>query len=384
MIQRTLKIDLPARQSAFLWGPRKTGKSTYLKDCFPDGFYIDFLKTDILFEYMKAPSLLRERLNAGENDPRLKKPVILDEVQKIPGILDEVHWLIENKRLHFILCGSSACKLKRDHANLLGGRAWRFEMFPLTYGEIKDFDLLTALNAGLVPSHYLSPNPKRSLQSYIHDYLNEEIRAEGLTRNIPAFARFLDAIGYSNGELINYANIARDCGVDAKTVREYFLILEDTLLGRSVMPFSKTKNRQLITRSPKFYLFDVGVAGTLAKRTVGEEKGASFGAAFEHFIIMELFAHRSYSEKDHDIRFWRTSTGLEVDFVLGQGEVAIEVKGTSRVDSTDFRGLKAFHEDYHPRQSIVVCNEKEPRKTGFIDVMPWKYFLEKLYAGKIL
>jgi len=229
-IKRILNIDLPPRQSAFLWGPRKTGKSTYLKERFPHSLVYDFLQTDLFLEFSKQPSLLRERLLAKGNDV-LNYPVILDEVQKVPQILDEVHWLIENKGLRFILCGSSARKLKRGKANLLGGRAWRYEMFPLVTAELENLNLLRVLNRGMMPDHYLQESYKKALRAYTQDYLKEEVFDEGLTRNIPAFARFFDAMGYSHGELTNYSNIARECGVDSKTVKEYYQILVDTPLG---------------------------------------------------------------------------------------------------------------------------------------------------------
>lgn len=383
IIHRTLKIDLPMRQSAFLWGPRKTGKSTFLKDSFPDSIYLDFLQTDQVLDFMKRPALLREQLLAT-NPAMLRQPVILDEVQKIPQLLDEVHWLIENKGLRFILCGSSARKLKRGKANLLGGRAWRYEMYPLTWAECDPFDLVRALNHGLIPDHYLRDEYRKSIEGYIRDYLKEEILAEGLTRNMPAFARFLDAVGHSHGELINYANIARDCGVDAKTVKEYYQILSDTLLGRMVEPFHKRKSRQVITAAAKFYLFDVGVAGALIRRRVSEDRGEVFGKAFEHFIFMELAAHASYRELNYDIHFWRTKTGLEVDFILGDGEAAIEVKGGNRIDSKDLKPMRAFMEEHHPAKAIVVCNEKKERLADNIHIIPWRRFLEALWEGKII
>jgi predicted AAA+ superfamily ATPase len=321
-IKRILNIDLPPRQSAFLWGPRKTGKSTYLKAMFPRSLVYDFLDTDLFLELSKRPSLLREQILA-RNEVLLKFPVILDEVQKIPQILDEVHWLIENKGLRFILCGSSARKLRRGKANLLGGRAWRYEMFPFVTAELENLNLLRALNHGMIPIHYLQEDYKKSLRAYTRDYLKEEVFAEGLTRNIPAFSRFFDAMGYSHGELTNYSNIARECGVDSKTVREYYQILVDTLLGTMVEPFKRRQDRQVITRAPKFYLFDVGVAGAITKRHLEEQKGEFFGKAFEHLIFMEIVAHSSYNELDYEIHFWRTKSGLEVDFVLGKGEVAI-------------------------------------------------------------
>ncbi|MFH1946036.1 MAG: DUF4143 domain-containing protein, partial [Acidobacteriota bacterium] len=322
-VKRILDIDLPPKQSAFLWGPRKIGKSFYLKDTFPDSLLFDFLKTDLVLEFTKRPSLLREQILA-KSENLLKFPIILDEVQKVPPIMDEVHWLIENKGLSFILCGSSARKLKRGKANLLGGRAWRYEMFPLVTRELGDVDLLRILNQGMIPDHYLQDHYQKSLRGYIRDYLKEEVFDEGLTRNIPAFARFFDAVGYSHGELINYSNIARDCGVDAKTVKEYYQILIDTLLGRMVEPFKRKQSRQIITKAPKFYLFDVGVAGNMVKRHLLEEKGELFGKAFEHFIFTELAAHSSYSDLHYTINFWRTRSGQEVDFILDEGRIAVE------------------------------------------------------------
>jgi len=384
-ISRMLDMRLPRKQSAFLWGARKTGKTTYLKERFPNSVVYDFLKTDLFFEFSKNPSLLRERLLA-KDEAALKEPVILDEVQKVPQVLDEVHWLIENKGLRFVLCGSSARKLKKGHANLLGGRAWRYELFPLVSQEIGAFNLLRVLNHGLIPLHYLQNDEdcKKSLEAYVQDYLREEVFAEGLTRNIPAFSRFFDAFGYSHGEITNYCNIARDCGVDSKTVKGYYQILVDTLLAIRVEPFKKRQSRQVITKASKYYMFDVGVAGYLTKRHLAEQKGAEFGKAFEHFLLMEMVAYRSYAGKDFAINFWRTKSGLEADFVLGMGEVAIEIKGAARVDKKDMNGLEAFTQACFPKRSIIVCNEKEKRRRGKIEILPWEIFLHELWDGKIL
>jgi predicted AAA+ superfamily ATPase len=382
-IRRILKVDLPKRQSAFLWGPRKTGKSTYLKEAFPHSLSYDFLKTDLALEFIKRPSLLREQILA-KSEAVLKFPIILDEVQKVPQVLDEVHWLIENKGLSFILCGSSARKLKRGKANLLGGRAWRYEMFPLVSAELKNVNLLRALNRGMIPDHYLRDDYKKSLEGYVSDYLKEEVFAEGLTRNIPAFARFFDAMGYSHGELTSFSNIARDCGVDAKTVKEYYQILVDTLLGRMVEPFKRRRSRQIITKASKFYLFDVGVAGAITKRQISEERGELFGRAFEHFIFTEIAAHSSYKALGYEINYWRTKSGLEVDFVLGDGEVAIEVKGKSLVDNKDLRPLIVFREEYPTKKALMVCNEKEERVVDQVRILPWRRFLEDLWDGRII
>lgn len=379
---RILDIKLPRKQSAFLWGARKTGKSTFLKERFPDSVRIDFLDTREFLEFSKRPYLLRERLLALPKTD-LVRPIILDEVQKVPQILDEVHGLIENQALSFVLCGSSARKLKANHANLLGGRAWRYEMFPLVSKEIGNIDLSKALNRGTIPAHYLQDEYQKSLSAYVNDYLKEEVFAEGLVRNIPAFSRFFEAAGYSHGELLNYANIARDCGVDAKTVKQYYEILADTLLGTFVPPFHKRQSRRVLTQTSKFYLFDVGIAGAVIKRTIPDLKGEMFGKAFEHFIFTELNAQRSYSGSNHDICYWRTKTGLEVDFILG-GKVAVEVKGSDRVDSSDLKPMKAFMEEYRPARAIIVCQETARRVSAGISIIPWRDFLKDLWAGKII
>jgi predicted AAA+ superfamily ATPase len=249
---------------------------------------------------------------------------------------------------------------------------------------VKDLKLLKVLNQGMIPAHYLQDNYIKSLRAYVQDYLKEEVFDEGLTRNIPAFSRFFDAMGYSHGELTNYSNIARDCGVDAKTVKEYYLILVDTLLGKMISPFKKRQERQVISKASKFYLFDVGVAGAITRRRLENEKGELFGKALEHFIFMEITAQSSYHDLNYDINFWRTKSGQEVDFVLGNGEVAIEVKGSSRVDNRDIRSLNTFTEKYSPRMSLVVCNEREERLHGRIRIMPWKIFLRDLWQGKII
>jgi uncharacterized protein len=380
---RRLHFTLPPGQSAFLWGARKTGKSTWLRAHFPESIYYDFLQTDVMLEMSSHPSALRQQLLAKDL-ALLKGPIILDEVQKAPAVLDEVQWLIETQKLNFVLCGSSARKLKRGQGNLLGGRAWRFEMYPLSWTEIPDFALLPALNHGLLPAHYLQPHYRRSLRAYVEDYLKEEVFAEGLTRNVGAFSRFFEAVGYSHGELVNYSNIARDSGVDSKTVKEYYQILVDTLLGSFVEPFKRRQGRQVITKASKFYLFDVGIAGILARREIPEPKGEAFGKAFEHFIHMELRAHRSYSELEYDIQFWRTKSGHEVDFILGGGDVVIEAKGTGRVGARDLHGLSAFMEEFEPRHALVVCNEKSERLLDKIRIVPWQLFLERLWDGEYI
>ncbi len=276
---RTLDIDLPPDRSAFLWGARQTGKSTWLRHRFPDSPYFDLLDSEIRMRLTARPRRLGEMLNRSRLGTAVT-PVIVDEIQKVPGLLDEVHRLIETRRLSFILCGSSARKLRRAGVNLLGGRAWRFEMFPLTSAEIPDFDLLTAMRSGLLPGVYNTRHPHRSLAAYVRDYLAHEVVAEGLARDTPAFLRFFEALRFSHGELLNYASIARDCGVGAKTIRTYFEILRDTLVGYLIYPFHRRAGRQTISAAPRFYLLDVGIAGHVCRRRIEDTAGSEFGRAF--------------------------------------------------------------------------------------------------------
>ena len=382
--RRELVLDLPARQSAFLWGPRKTGKSTLLAERFPGSARFDLLETRTALDFTREPWLFTERVLALDGSRR-GRPIVVDEVQKAPALLDEVHRLIEQHGLAFVLCGSSARKLKRGGANLLGGRAWRFGLHPLAWPEVPELDLLRALNRGLVPQHYDAAHHRRALAGYVDDYLKEEVFAEGLIRNASAFARFFDALGFCHGQVLNFSNVARDCGVDAKTVREYFQILVDTLLGEFLEPFGRRRSRAVLVRAPKFYLFDVGVAGYLSGRRLDRAAGPAFGQALEHYVLMELLAFRSYRERDVPIRYWRTKSGLEVDFVLGrEAEVAIEVKGTSRVRPEDMKGIRAFREEHGPRQAIVVSNDTAPRRAGDIDVLPWRVFLDRLWGNELI
>ena len=378
MYQRLQKLAGRGKESCFLWGARQTGKSTLLKSLFPSSPYYDLLLSDEFERFNRHPKIFREELLA---DPTVKKfPIIVDEVQKVPILLDEIQWLIVNHGLQFILCGSSARKLKRGHGNLLGGRAIRYELFPLVYREIPNFNLLHALNFGFLPRHYRQANPSRLIKSYVGDYLKEEIAAEALTRNIPAFGRFLEASAFSNGEIVNYHNIASECGVSAPTVKEYFQILEDTLIGRFVPSFQKRPKRRVIL-APKFYFFDVGLANCLLKRGKIVDRSETFGKAFEHFISQEIFAYRHYSGKDYAISYWRTASQLEVDFILGDHELAIEVKGTHETQHNHLKGLRAFQEEYKVKRSIVVSLDPKIRKTNGIWIYPWKDFLEELWSG---
>jgi len=374
---RLLNIELPPKRSAFLWGPRKTGKTYWINRHFPDSILIDLLKTDLFADYASHPSLLRERYQEH------KGLIVIDEIQIVPDLLNEIHWLIENTDVSFLMTGSSARKLRRGHANLLAGRAWRYTMAPLSWAEIESFDLEQIIISGLLPPHFLSPDPIQDLRSYVADYLKEEIATEAVTQNIPAFAEFLRVAALTSGELLNYTNVGRETGVSAKVVRNYFQILEDTLLGFRVSPWRKVKNRRLI-ETEKFYLFDVGLANYLARRMpkVGTPE---FGHSFEHYILMELKAYQAYRNPELDIRYWRTSTGFEVDFILGDMNVAIEVKGTQKIHSGHARGLKALLEEHLVERAIIVSLEKESKRMeSRLEVLPWQLFLEELWSGEFV
>ncbi len=381
-LRRILQIDLAGHNAAFLWGPRKVGKTTLLRQQFPEARRYDLLDSELRTRLLLRPSLLREEVEAER--PKL---VVIDEVQRVPALLDEVQALLERTRTKIILCGSSARKLRRGAANLLGGRAWRFELFPLTTAELEGSDrvaLVRMLNHGRLPQHWLSPRPERSLRGYVLDYLAEEIQAEALTRNVPAFGRFLDAVAATHGQLLNYANVARDCGVSAKTVREYYQVLDDTLLGHRLPPWRKARSRRLI-ETEKYYLFDVGVVRALTGMRRLEPGTEEFGRAFEHLLIEEIRAYLSYREKDLPMYFWRTSTGYEVDLVLGALDLAVEFRARAGVDARDTRGLRALGEDQRVRRALVVSLDERPRKLeGGIEVWPWAEFCEALWADRLL
>jgi predicted AAA+ superfamily ATPase len=375
IVHRLLDLDLKPGRSAFLWGPRRVGKSFWIREHFLPGRrarYIDLLRTDVFAEYATRPALLRERWDGTLT--------VIDEIQRVPALLDEVHWLIENRRASFLLTGSSARKLRRGHANLLAGRAGRRELGPLSCLETTGFDLERVMISGLLPPHFLSESPEDDLRAYVADYLREEIAAEAALRNIPAFAEFLRVAAIGNGELLDFTNIGREAGVSAKVVRSYYEILEDTLLGFRLPPWTRVRNRRTI-RTEKFYFFDVGVANHLARRRP-LPGSAEFGKSFEHCILLELANYRRYRRPDLEIRFWRTASGYEVDFVLDDMRAAVEVKSGARVHEGDLRGLRALAQEHKVRRKVLVCQEREPRRVGDIEILPWRTFVEQLHAGE--
>jgi predicted AAA+ superfamily ATPase len=379
MYSRLLKLEEIENDSLFLWGARQVGKSTLLETLFSEAPYYDLLKSEEFERLFRRPSLLREELMEYD----IRQPVIIDEIQKIPQLLDEVHWLMTNRNIRFILCGSSARKLMRSGANLLGGRALRTVMYPLVSAEIPDFDLMRAINNGMIPRHYTIENPQRRLQAYIGDYLNEEIRAEALSRNLTSFARFLEIAARSNGEMIVYNNIAQDCGISAHTVKEYFSILEQTMIGYLIPGFLSTTKRRAIL-AHKFYYFDVGIANYLLKRKNIEQGTDTFGHVLEHLLMQEIIAYLGYNFSDEKLSYWRTSSGYEVDCIIGQGRVAIEIKSSNEIQSRHTKGLKAFQEEYPQSRAIVVSMDKYRRNLNNIEIIPVTEFLADLWNGKII
>ena len=383
MFDRSLVLPQPGSETFFLWGPRQAGKSTLLRGCYPDAYWVDLLNSEVFRRYLDHPEYLRQELAAAA--PLAGRQIVIDEVQKVPALLDEVHWLIENRGLHFALCGSSARKVRRGAANLLGGRAVRYELRGLTAGELgAAFDLSRMLNHGYLPRIYQAARPRRLLDAYIADYLREEVAAEGLVRNLPAFSGFLDAAALSDGEMVNFSNIARECGVSSPTAKAYFEILNDTLLGRWLTAYRKRRKRRVIG-APKFYFADVGVVNRLIRRGELTPGSPLYGKAFENWVFHELSAGIEYQEWDLELTCWRLPSGIEVDFVLGDMEIAVEAKASARITRDHLRGLRTLMEE-HPgvRRRIVVCLEPRARRTDDgIDILPAADFIRRLGQGAL-
>jgi predicted AAA+ superfamily ATPase len=379
MFKRFLNLPKAGVETFFLWGPRQTGKTTLLQATYPDALRIDLLKAEEYRRYLQNPEALRAHFEAGG----LPAQIVIDEIQKVPQLLDEVHWLHEHRGTRFALCGSSARKVKRGHANLLGGRAVRYELHGLTAMEIgKEFELTRILNHGYLPTIYLADSPIRLLNGYVADYLKEEIAAEGLVRNLPTFSEFLNVAALSDAEIVNFSTIARDCGVSSHTIKGYFQILEDTLLGKWLPAYRKRPKRRVIG-APKFYFADVGVVNYLARRGSLQPGSELFGKAFENWVFHELSAHNSYKEKFATLSYWRLASGIEVDFIVNDMEIAIEAKATAKVTSDHLKNLRSLVED-QPRvkQRVLVSLESPSRKTedGILLLPPWD-FCQRLVAG---
>jgi predicted AAA+ superfamily ATPase len=381
MFNRTLRLREPGTETFFLWGPRQTGKTTLLRASYPDALWIDLLKAEQYRRYLQNPELLR-----GELLERASvRQVVIDEVQKVPALLDEAHWLHENRGVRFALCGSSARKVKRGQANLLGGRALRYELHGLTAQEMgQEFDLVRAVNHGYMPTMYQSDRPKRRWNAYVADYLKEEVAAEGLVRHLPVYSEFLNVAALSDTELVNFSTIARDCGVSSHTIQGYFQILEDTLLGRWLPAYTKRPKRRVIG-APKFYFADVGIVNFLARRGEVMPGSELFGKAFENWVFHELCASNAYRDRFARLSYWRLASGIEVDFIINDMEAAIEAKASIRVTADHLRGLRALVQDQPSiKQRTVVCLEAHARRTeDGIRILPAKEFCDRLADGKL-
>ncbi len=379
MISRVLSLEQPLKhRSVFLFGPRQTGKSTFLRTTYPQARFYDLLESDTYRDLSNRPELLRLGRKPGED------LIVIDEIQRIPALLNEVHTMIErNPEVRFIMTGSSARSLRKGGVNLLGGRAHEAHLFPFVSPELGYNHLEQRLNTGSMPSVFTSPRPYADLRSYVGTYLQEEIRAEGLVRSMEAFSRFLDVAALSNGGLINFTEVGSDAGVPPRTVREHFQLLEDTLIGHMLPPFQATVKRKPVATS-KFYLFDVGLAHHLMHRSAVSPGSPEYGQALEHQIFIELKAYLSYHCLDLPLTFWRTHAKFEVDFVI-DGKLAIEVKSAERVHDRNMKGIRALAEEVPLERKILICHERSPWKTeDGIEVIPVDQFLRSLWAHQII
>lgn len=376
-IPRLLDLSAAAgRRSMFLFGPRQTGKTSLVQQALAEARAFSLLDSDLFLTLSRRPAALRELIRPADH------LVVIDEIQKLPELLDEVHLLMEGGHdLRFVMTGSSARKLRRGGVNLLGGRARSRTLHPFVFRELgASFDLRRALDVGLLPPIYLSDEPAEDLGAYAGDYLRHEVAAEGLTRSVPAFSRFLEVAALCNGQLLNYSAIASDAQVPVSTVREYFQILEDTLIAQRLPPWKASRTRKPIV-TPKFYFFDVGVARHLQNRRGLRAGSPEFGDAFEAYLHHELRTYLDYG-RGGELCYWRSKSGFEVDFVL-DNRTAIEVKAKAPVPQRDLRGLMALREEGLLERYVVVSLERLPRVHDGIQILPWQVFLEQLWAREL-
>lgn len=384
-IERVVDINkMLESRSLFLFGPRQTGKSSYIRNQLSEPVLSwTLLDNELYKDLSMRPSLLRNTIKAKGLDSGI---VVLDEIQRLPDLLNEVHMLIEETGLHFLLTGSSARKLRRKGVNLLGGRAGRLSFHPLVWPEVRNLDeaLPHILETGLLPPFFTADEPEPMLSDYIGLYIKEEIEAEREVRNLPPFWEFLRTVATSSGEIMNYENISRDIGISGVSVRQWYSILSDTLIGFEVPPFRKTKIRKP-NASSKFYLFDVGVARKLQGLARIEEGTAEFGRYFENYIAMEIRSWLDYSGFDGiGLSYWHAKSGQEVDFIINE-EIAVEVKAASRVSARDLKGLKALMEEGLMRKYVLVCRESYPQllDNGIL-ILPYTDFLDQLWNGSLM
>lgn len=367
MYKRLLNIDPASSQSIFLFGPRGTGKTSWVKSHFVDALYIDLLNTGTYNALLAAPQRLESMI-----PPHFKNWIIIDEVQKIPELLNEVHRLIEHQKFKFILTGSSARSLRRRGTNLLAGRALKYTMHPFVCQELaQDFNLLHALKYGLLPNVITNPDPALYLETYVTTYLREEILQEGITRNLSEFARFLEVASFSQGNILNMSNVAREAAIAQKTVVAYFDIVEDLLLGMKIPVFTRRAQRQLVSH-PKFYFYDVGIYRTIRPRGILDTDDEIDGACLETLVLQHLLAINDYYHLRYQVYFWRTRNNVEVDFILygEQGLHAFEIKRKAKLDHKDFSGLKAFAKDYPMANLTLIYGGNETLYIDNIKVIP--------------
>jgi predicted AAA+ superfamily ATPase len=370
-------IKSPANKSFFLFGPRGTGKTTWVKATFPASIYIDLLEARLFNDLLANPQRLENLIPANYKDW-----VIIDEVQRIPDILNEVHRLIEKSGFKFVLTGSSARKLRRAGPNLLAGRALTYSLYPLTAIELgEDFDPEFSLKYGHLPSAVKESHPQKYLDSYVKTYLEEEVKYEGLTRNLSSFSRFLEAASFSQGSVLNITKVAQECAVQRKVVENYFTILEDLLIGYRLPVFTKKATRRL-TAHPKFYFFDVGVYRTIRPMGPLDLPEEAEGAAFETLLFQELMAVNHYLDLGYSLYYWRTSNNYEVDFVLygKKGIKAFEVKRTDRISGSMFTGLNSFIRDYPTANAYFIYGGDRYMREHGIEIIPFTHALKNLAA----
>ncbi len=382
-VSRVLDLyDLLQERTVLLFGPRQTGKSSYIRSQLKQAVAVySLLDQRLLLSVLADPTRIRQEIEAADIRDAI---VVIDEIQKAPMLMDEVHLMMETRRIRFLLTGSSARSLKRSGVSMLGGRGSDRRMHVFTYPELLPigYDLNRAIHAGLLPPHYLSRNPDEGLAAYVDRYLTEEIAAEGMTRNLPAFARFLETAAAANARMINYTNIARDAQVPRQTVVQWFGILYDTLLAFELPAYTGSTKRKAI-ETAKFFFFDPGVVRTLRRQKTIDPNGNDFGEYFEHIIFLELRAWIDYSSPRISLTYWRSRSGYEVDFLLDE-RIAIEVKSATTVHAKHTRGVKALLEERSISRGIVVCREERPRRVDGIDILPWKHFLDELWAGRLV
>ena len=379
MYHRIFDIENRLDEAMFLFGGRQVGKSTLLKERFPKAVYIDLLNSELRNRYRQHPEEFRESLLRHAPETL----VIVDEIQKVPDLLDEVHWLMVNKGLFFILSGSSARKLKKSGANNLGGRAIPETLFPLVSAEIPDFDLDRAIQNGMIPRHYMVANARNRLKSYIELYLKEEIIEEAAVQKVDDFIRFLEVAAISNGEMLNYENVATDCGVSANTVKAYYQILCDTLLGFEVPAYRKVIKRKL-SKSSRFFFFDVGIANYLTGRHHLAPKTPEYGHAFEHLVMQEIVAYLGYKGVEEKLTYWHTYDDIEVDAVIGDARVAIEIKSADSIQTNHKKGLVEFAKEHPNVKQILVSRDRISRRSGDIDLYYVTDFFKALWNDEIV